>query len=65
MTIYKIISIIFAFIANLALAGMIILFSAGGLTELGNIAIGICMMVGILAWLTAFVFWKKGNKDEV
>ena len=65
MTIYKIISILFAFIANLALAGMIILFSADGLTDLGNIAIGVCMMVGILAWLMAFVFWKKGKKDEV
>ena len=61
--IYKIISILFAFIANLALAGMIILFSADGLTELGNIAIGVCMMVGILAWLTAFIFWKKGKKE--
>lgn len=65
MTLYRIISIFFAIIANLALAGMIILISADGLTDLGNIAIGICMMIGILAWLTAFVFWKKGNKDEV
>ena len=59
MTIYKIISILFAFIANLALAGMIILFSVGNLTDLGNIAIGVCIMVGILAWLLAYIFWKK------
>ena len=64
MTIYKIISIFFAFIANLALAGMIILFSAGGLTEMGNIAVGICMVVGILAWFTAFLFWKKGKPED-
>ena len=59
MTIYKIISILFAFIANLALAGMIILFSVGNLTDLGNIAIGVCIMAGILAWLLAYIFWKK------
>ena len=61
MTIYKIISILFAFIANLALAGMIILFSVGNLTDLGNIAIGVCIMVGILAWLLAYIFWNKSK----
>lgn len=59
--VYKIISIFFAIIANLALAGMIILFSVGNLTDLGNIAIGVCMMIGILAWLLAYVFWNKSK----
>lgn len=60
-TIYKIISIIFAIIANLAIAGMIILISSSGLTEMGNIVMGICMMVGILAWLVAYIFWQKAK----
>ena len=55
----KIMAIIFAIIANLSLALMIILFTVDGVTELGNIVRGAAMMIGILAWLVAFLFWRK------
>ncbi len=55
----KIIAIIFAIIANLSIALMIILFTIDGVTELGNIVRGASMMIGILAWMMAFLFWRK------